>query len=285
MAGHPRPGHLPRTGAPNLAHWPEPAAGAELAARRGSGTVSEPATAGGSESCGRPPRLLPGERTVSRQIGFLAVNACTVASLTLGLMAILLAMRGDVRIAASCVIACVVVDGLDGAMARRLGVASPFGAQMDSLADMCAFGIAAPVVVYASVAGSVPALAAAVACALVAACAAVRLARFNIAPKDTRFFTGVPTTTAAGVIALAVLIDLPLPPTAVLLGTAALAFAMVSSFPYATLARLLRLPPWLWLAPLAGAMVDARLTFLALVVAYLASGPVMWWHQRRTAVA
>jgi CDP-diacylglycerol--serine O-phosphatidyltransferase len=60
---------------------------------------------------------------------------------------------------------------------------------------------------------------------------------------------------------------------------------MVSSFPYATLARLLRLPPWLWLAPLAGAMIDARLTFVALVAAYLASGPVLWLRRRRAAIA
>ncbi len=69
-------------------------------------------------------------------------------------------------IAALCLIACVVFDGLDGALARKLGVSSPFGAQMDSLADMCSFGLAAPVVVYASLAGTVPPAAAASACVL-----------------------------------------------------------------------------------------------------------------------
>ena len=113
--------------------------------------------------------LLPGERTIARRMKFALVNACTLASLVLGMLAIFLAMQGDVRIAALCLIACVGFDGLDGALARRLGVASPFGAQMDSLADMCSFGLAAPVVVYASLAGSVPTAAAAVACALVAA--------------------------------------------------------------------------------------------------------------------
>jgi CDP-diacylglycerol--serine O-phosphatidyltransferase len=244
--------------------------------------VRAPAPAAVSVPAGPTP-LLPGEPTLTRRVHFLLVNCCTLASLSLGLLAILLAMRGDVQAAAVCLIACVGFDGLDGALARRLGVSSPFGAQMDSLADMCAFGLAAPVVVYASVAGSVPAAAAAVACALVAGCAAIRLARFNISPKDGRFFTGVPTTMAAAVLALAVLIELPVPPNALLLGVALLAFAMVSSFPYATLARLLRLPPWLWLAPLAGALVDPRLTFVAAVGAYLASGPLVWFHQRRAA--
>ena len=154
---------------------------------------------------------------------------------------------------------------------------------MDSLADMCSFGLAAPVVVYASLVGRVPPAAAMVACALVAACAAIRLARFNVSPKDGRFFCGVPTTMAAGVLALAVLIGLPVSGLWQLAGVALLAFAMVSSFPYAKLARLLRLPPWLWALPVLGALLDVRVTFAVVVVAYLASGPVIWLHQRRAA--
>ncbi|MEU9506762.1 CDP-alcohol phosphatidyltransferase family protein [Micromonospora sp. NPDC048170] len=227
--------------------------------------------------------LLPGERTVARQMKFAVVNACTLSSVMLGMLAIFLAMQGEVRIAALFLIACVVFDGLDGALARRFGVASPFGAQMDSLADMCSFGLAAPVVVYASLAGSVSTPAAAVACALVAACAAIRLARFNVSPKDGRFFCGVPTTMAAAVLALTVAIGLPVPGIVQVAGVALLAFAMVSSFPYAKLARLVKLPPWLWLAPVIGALIDIRLTFALIVVGYLVSGPVLWLRQRRTA--
>ena len=225
--------------------------------------------------------LLPGEHTMARRCRFALVNACTLASLSLGLLAIFLAMRGDVRFAAACLVACVAFDGLDGALARRLGVASPFGAQMDSLADMCSFGLAAPVVVYASLAHSVPTAAAMIACILVAACAAIRLARFNVSPKDGKFFSGVPTTIAAAVLAVTVLIDLPLPGFALLGGVALLAFAMVSSFPYAKLARLLKLPPWVWLVPLVSAFADARLTFAVVVGGYLLSGPVMWVRTRR----
>jgi CDP-diacylglycerol---serine O-phosphatidyltransferase len=226
-------------------------------------------------------RLLPGEHTAARRASFALVNACTLASLGLGMLAIFLAMNGEPRLAALCLMACVAFDGLDGALARRLGVCSPFGAQMDSLADMCSFGLAAPVVVYASLAGNVPAVAAAVACVLVAACAAIRLARFNVSPKDGRFFCGVPTTMAAAVLSLAVLIDLPVAGAVQLAGVALLAFAMVSSFPYAKVARLVKLPPWLWLLPIVGALIDARLTFALVVAAYLASGPVLWARARR----
>lgn len=227
--------------------------------------------------------LLPGARTTSRRMKFALVNACTLASLMLGITAIFVAMQGDVRIAAALLIACVAFDGLDGMLARKLGVASPFGAQMDSLADMCSFGLAAPVVVYASLAGSAPMPAAAVAAALVAACAAIRLARFNVSPKDGRFFCGVPTTMAAAVMALAVLIGLPVPAVVQVAGVAVLAFTMVSSFPYAKLARLVKLPPWVLLVPVTGALIDVRLTFALIVVGYLASGPLLWLHQRRAA--
>jgi CDP-diacylglycerol--serine O-phosphatidyltransferase len=234
------------------------------------------AAAAGIEAAPGTVSLLPGEHTAARRASFALVNACTLASLSLGILAILLAMRGEVRLAAVCLVACVVFDGLDGVLARRLGVTSPFGAQMDSLADMCSFGLAAPVVVYASLTGSVPTGAAAMACILVAGCAAIRLARFNVSPKDGKFFSGVPTTMAAAVLALTVIIDLPLPGLALLGGVAVLAFAMVSSFPYAKLARIVKLPPWVWLLPVVGALVDPRLTFAMAVAAYLASGPVMW---------
>jgi CDP-diacylglycerol---serine O-phosphatidyltransferase len=225
--------------------------------------------------------LLPGDPTLGRRIRFVAVNACTVGSLLLGLSAIFLALNHvSVRWAAVCLIACVALDGIDGALARKLGVASPFGAQMDSLADMCSFGVAAPVVVYAWLAGSAPAWLAMPACALVAVCAAIRLARFNVSPKDGRFFCGVPTTMVAAVLALGMLIAPQMPASARVAAVAALGLAMVTSFPYAKLARLLRLPPWLLALPVVAALIDYRLTFAGIVVAYLASGPVVWLRRR-----
>jgi CDP-diacylglycerol--serine O-phosphatidyltransferase len=241
-----------------------------------------PAPAGAAVT-GGPIPLLPGDHTPRRRAMFAVVSACTLSSLSLGLLAIFLAMHGDVRAAAVCLIACVVFDGLDGALARRFGVVSPFGAQMDSLADMCSFGLAAPVVVYASLSGTVPTAAAVAGCTLVAGCAAIRLARFNVSPKDGRFFCGVPTTMVAAVLAVGVLIELPMSGAAQLAGVALLAFAMVSSFPYAKVARLVKLPPWLWLLPIVGALVDPRLTFAAIVLGYVASGPMLWVRQRHAA--
>jgi CDP-diacylglycerol--serine O-phosphatidyltransferase len=229
--------------------------------------------------------LLPGARTPIRRIRFALVNACTLSSLFLGMSAIFLSLQHEVRIAALCLVGCVIFDGMDGALARRLGVASPFGAQMDSLADMCSFGIAAPIVAYAGLHGEAPAAAVAAACALVAACAAIRLARFNVSPKDGRFFCGVPTTMAAAVLSLAMLMGLELPGPVAVGAVALLALAMVSSFPYAKLARIVRLPVWLFALPVVGFLLDYRTTFLALVGLYLVSGPLLWLRERRVPVA
>ncbi len=227
-----------------------------------------------------PGSLLPGVHTPARRLRFALVQTCTVGSLLLGMLAIFLSLHAEARWAAACLVGCVSFDGLDGALARRFGVCSPFGAQLDSLADMCSFGVAAPVVAFAAVHGSAPAALVAVGCALVAVCAAIRLARFNVSPKDGRFFAGVPTTMAAAVLSLGVLIGLRLPGMVAVVVLAVLALAMVSSFPYAKLARIARLPAWFWLPAAVGALVDYRITFAGMVLLYLLSGPLLWLRHR-----
>lgn len=225
------------------------------------------------------PRLLPGEHTWPRRIGFLLANGCTVASLLLGVTAIFLAIHGDLRVGALCLVACVVFDGLDGGFARAFKVASPFGAQMDSMADMCSFGIATPVLVYQWMSQGAPVAVLAPVCALVAACAAIRLARFNVSPKDGHYFSGIPTTIVAGILALACLLH-PHPGLVLVASIGVLAILMVTTFPYAKLAQLRRLPLWLVVVPIAGALLNLTATFLVLVAVYLISGPLLWLKQR-----
>jgi CDP-diacylglycerol---serine O-phosphatidyltransferase len=230
--------------------------------------------------------LLPGERSAARRAKFALANGCTLASLATGMLAIVLAINGEFALAAAMLLACVVLDGFDGGLARRFGVASPFGAQMDSLADLSSFGVATGIVVYQWLVwqGAQPGLAAP-ACVLVAACAAVRLARFNVSPRNGRFFAGVPTTMAAAVLALDILLGPQLPVGAQIATVAVYAMAMVTSFPYASLARVARLPLWLWVVPAIGAMISLPVTFATVVGGYLVSGPVLWFYRRhRTAV-
>jgi CDP-diacylglycerol---serine O-phosphatidyltransferase len=231
------------------------------------------------------PRLLTGEVTPARRRRFVAVQACTVASLVLGMGAIFLALDGQVRIAAAVLLACVVFDGLDGALARKFGVSTPFGGQMDSLADMCSFGIATPVVAYAwLVESGAPVWLAGPAAALGGVCAAIRLARFNVSPKNGSYFCGVPTTMAAAIIVASMLI-LPASGPALIAGAlAVLALLMVSTFPYMKIGQLKRLPSWLWAVALLALYADPSTTFSLIVGAYLLSGPLLWAKQRRAAV-
>lgn len=230
--------------------------------------------------------LLPGERTPVRRVKFVIANGCTVASLALGMAAVFLAIHSEFRLAALALLACVVFDGCDGGLARRFGVASPFGAQMDSLADLSSFGVATGIVVFQwLVAEGASPVAAAPACALVAICAAIRLARFNVSPKDGRFFSGAPTTMTAAVLALNILLGPQLPANVQAAIVAVYALAMVTSFPYIKLGRVLRLPLWLWVVPAIAVMISVPATFAAIVFGYLVSGPLLWLvHQRRPAL-
>jgi len=206
-----------------------------------------------------------------------------VGSLALGLGAIFLAMAGELRLAAIALLACVVFDGCDGGLARKFGVASPFGAQMDSLADLSSFGVATGIVVFQwLVADGTSPLLAGPACALIAVCAAIRLARFNVSPKDGRFFCGVPTTMLCAVLALDILIGPKLPAGTQVLAIMVYALAMVSSFPYAKLVRVMRLPLWVWVLPAICAMISLPVTFAAIVGGYLISGPLLWLYHNRS---
>jgi CDP-diacylglycerol--serine O-phosphatidyltransferase len=78
------------------------------------------------------------------------------------------------------------------------------------------------------------------------------------------------------VLALNVLLGPALPANAQIAFIAVYALAMVSSFPYVKLARVLRLPLWVWVVPAISAMISVPGTFLVVVGGYLASGPVLW---------
>src|SRR5688572_24215421 len=81
-------------------------------------------------------------------INRLIPNILTLASLCSGLTAIRFALQGEFRIAVIAVIVSAIFDALDGRVARRLGVTSQFGAELDSLSDFLCFGVAPALVLY-----------------------------------------------------------------------------------------------------------------------------------------
>ncbi len=133
---------------------------------------------------------------------YLLPNAFTTAALFAGFFAIVQAMNLNFETAAIAIFAAMVLDGMDGRVARITNTQSAFGEQYDSLSDMVSFGVAPALVMYEWILrdlGKWGWLAAFVYCAG----AALRLARFNtnIGAVDKRFFQGMPSPAAAALIA------------------------------------------------------------------------------------
>ncbi|MDR1075097.1 MAG: CDP-diacylglycerol--serine O-phosphatidyltransferase [Xanthomonadaceae bacterium] len=143
----------------------------------------------------------------SRSI-YLLPNLFTTGGLFAGFYAIIAAANGDFTYAAIAVFAAAVMDGLDGRVARLTGTTSEFGVQYDSLADLVSFGMAPALVMYhwslayLKFEGGVMGRAGWAVAFLYAACAALRLARFNtqVGLVDKRWFIGLASPAAAGLM-------------------------------------------------------------------------------------
>lgn len=133
---------------------------------------------------------------------YLLPNLFTTAALFAGFYAIVSAMNGNFFEAAVGIIVAGVLDGMDGGVARMTNTQSKFGAEYDSLADCVSFGVAPGLVAYAYGLSDLGKIGWAAAFIYVA-CAALRLARFNVqaATADKRFFVGLPSPSAAGLVA------------------------------------------------------------------------------------
>ncbi len=136
---------------------------------------------------------------------YLLPSMCTVGNLFCGWACVVYTMLGDYVTAAPFIAFAIVLDTLDGRIARYAGVTSDFGKEFDSLADVISFGIAPAILVCTWGLESVGRLGWAVGFLYVTA-TAMRLARFNIRPKegDARYFVGLPSPAAAGVLAATV---------------------------------------------------------------------------------
>lgn len=134
---------------------------------------------------------------------YLLPNLFTTGALFAGFFAIVQAMNGRFELAAVAIFIAMVLDGLDGRVARMTHTQSAFGAEYDSLSDMVSFGVAPALVIYEFALqglGKFGWIAAFVYCSG----AALRLARFNTqidTVTDKRFFQGLPSPAAAALVA------------------------------------------------------------------------------------
>ncbi|MEM9301379.1 MAG: CDP-diacylglycerol--serine O-phosphatidyltransferase [Pseudomonadota bacterium] len=226
---------------------------------------------------------------------YLLPNLFTTGAMFAGFYAIVAAMNGRFVAAAEAVFIAGLLDGLDGRVARLTNTQSDFGVQYDSLSDLISFGLAPALVMYlwslsslaetSEVMGKIGWLAA----FLFAACAALRLARFNTQAEssDKRYFQGLASPAAAAGMITPVwvlaaegvagaeynLVMLPI--------TVALALLMVSNVRYVSFKGWPNRDkvPFLWILALLGFFVllaiDPPLVLLCIAYTYAFSGPCM----------
>ena len=133
-------------------------------------------------------------------------NSFTMTNMVLGFIAVIFASQGDpksIAIAGILVFVASFFDFIDGATARALGVDSPVGIQLDSLADSVAYGIAPGFIAYQAYLSKLPEIGLGINWGMVIApifpiCATYRLARFNVDESETNGFHGLPSP-AAGI--------------------------------------------------------------------------------------
>ena len=145
-----------------------------------------------------PKKPANGRRFKQVPVRFLLPNLITLLALCSGITSIRLGIEGRYELAVGAVIISIVLDAVDGRLARFLKGTSRFGAELDSLADFVNFGVAPAILIYLWSLNDMRTMGW-VAVLILAVCCALRLARFNVALDDVdkpawsaSFFSGAP---------------------------------------------------------------------------------------------
>ena len=225
---------------------------------------------------------------------YLLPNLITTGALFSGFYAIIAGMSGNFEASAIAIFAAMILDGLDGRVARLTDTQSAFGVQFDSLSDMVSFGLAPALVVFSWGLAPLGKLGWAAAF-LYAACAALRLARFNtqVDTVDKGVFIGLASPTTAAIVASMVWaghdaeVGTGLGVVAALV-TVAAGLLMVSNFRYTSFKKLDfkgRVPFVMMLAIIlvfSLVTIDPPRVLLVIAILYTFSGPAMWaWSAMR----
>ena len=169
---------------------------------------------------------------------FLLPSLLTTGNIFCGLLSMIYTLDGRYTESAVAILVAMVMDVLDGKVARLTKTTTQFGVEFDSLADVVSFGVAPGLLLYSWALGSLGRMGW-LAAFLFVICGALRLARFNVitAVTDRRFFVGLPIPAAAGCVASTVLLLgerewSRWEPVALTVATYFLAMLMVSTFRY-----------------------------------------------------
>ena len=159
-------------------------------------------------------------------------NMFTLGNLFLGMIGMMMALNGEYSMAAIMIIIAMLLDGLDGRVARALHAESEFGKQLDSLSDVISFGVAPALLMYMVSFQDVPQMLSWVVVAIFPMCGALRLARFNVKKGIPGYFVGLPIPAAGGVLATLSLFHEDISAVYMIISTLLLSFLMVSSVKY-----------------------------------------------------
>jgi CDP-diacylglycerol--serine O-phosphatidyltransferase len=142
------------------------------------------------------------------------------------------------------------LDGLDGRVARALNVQSEFGKELDSLSDVISFGVAPAFIMYVVAFTELNAAAAWIATAVFPICGALRLARFNVVASIPGYFIGLPIPAAGGVLCTLALFHNELNPFVLVLSTLLLSYLMVSTVKYPNFKKVGIPKKAIWITPI-----------------------------------
>lgn len=215
---------------------------------------------------------------------FILPTLFTVGNIFCGYYAILATMNGVFNQAAYAIGIAILLDMLDGRIARLTNSSTGFGLQLDSLADVISFGIAPSVLSLVWGLSAVDQRLAWTAAFTFTICGAMRLARFNVQAGNLKHFVGLPIPAGGGAIAALVHfignpVQTPLGSNLMVAGVFFLAFLMVSTIRYSSFKKL-TLGKKSHLAVLIIALLVALVvyfskpTLLAIALAYCLSGPI-----------
>jgi len=226
---------------------------------------------------------VPRHRRLGRSV-FVLPSLFTVGNIFCGYYAILATMQGHFVQAAHAIGIAIILDVLDGRIARATNSSTGFGLQLDSLADVISFGIAPSVLALVWGLSHVDYRLAWIAAFTFTICGAMRLARFNVQAGNLKHFVGLPIPAGGGAIAAIVHffsdpIKDPLGSNLMVAAVFLIAFLMISTIRYSslkhlTLGRKSHLTVLVMALLLALVVYLSRPTLLALAVAYVISGPV-----------
>jgi len=235
-------------------------------------------------------------RKSGRGLVALLPQLLTTGNLGAGFWSITLAARGDLDRAALAIFFAAIFDILDGRVARMARATSRFGAEYDSIADTVSFGVAPALLAYSAGALQELGWTGWVLAFLYAACAGLRLARFNVSPGRFRGrFEGLAAPAAAGMVLTSVWfagflrvsglpLDLPAPLAGI--GVAVLGLLMVSPVPYRSFKYIQLGGSYRNVVLMVLAVVvlftKPSVTFFCVGLVYVLSGPVEWVWRRHT---